>query len=340
MKKVRLLTTLIFSSLLIAGCSTELSNNSNLVEDPINTIEYNLNIREKLLNQYEWIDINSLDEDNKILYDMIKYPLCEQPEVIPGSPRMISDVVENCTQKKKTWDYVDGYGWIFPYWYTYDSNTDQILLLEFISDYYNPDYYGNGFDNKIEKICTYISDWNFMYGKIMTWDDYWLFLNAPTIYSGGMDAIYNVLKKGFLVRFPYSIEPSLCKEWDPDCETMYSVWAWSDDEWNYFVAWKIPFYWNGYYLINDYVLNPWHSDDISYYDTNDNLSWRSKRYFWWIKNDRIIVKRFLDYRSTWKSIQYNDDSWYYYRIGSEFTLETCEIPFSKLENNKMKEMVN
>jgi hypothetical protein len=32
---------------------------------------------------------------------MIKYPLCERPEVYVN-PGLITDVVENCTKKKKT----------------------------------------------------------------------------------------------------------------------------------------------------------------------------------------------------------------------------------------------
>ena len=60
-------------------------------------------------------------------------------------------------------------------------------------------------------------------------------------------------------------------------------------------------------------------------------------YFWWVENDKIIVKRLVDYRSTWKKIPYKTEFWdEYYRMGSEFSIETCEIPFSKLETNKMR----
>ena len=79
---------------------------------------------------------------------------------------------------------------------------------------------------------------------------------------------------------------------------------------------------------------------FSYYDTqNNNLTRKSMWYFWWVENDKIIVKRFVDYRSTWKDISYTNEFWdEYYRIGSEFSIETCEIPFSKLEHNKMRVM--
>lgn len=340
MKKIWLLTTLLVSGLLLTGCNIEPTNTELPNDKPINNTENNLTLRENLLKQYEWVNLSSLDEDDIILHDMIKYPLCKHPEVYSWYPRKVSEVVENCTQKKKTWDFVDWYGWIFPYWYTYDSNTNQILLLDYISEYYNPNYYWNWLDNKIEKNCTYISDWNFMYGRVITWMDYLTFLDNVNKNPWGRDAVYNAFRKWFIIQFPYDIEPSLCSEWDPDCEIMYSVWAWSDKEWNYFVVWKIPSCRYGVYLVNDYVLDPWYSDDIQYYDTNDKITWRSQRYFWWIKDDKIIVKRFLNYRSTWKQVEYKYKEGSYYRMGSEFTLETCEIPFSKIKNNKMRELVN
>ena len=346
MKKIWLLTTLLVAWLLLTGCNTNLvqnepSENDNqlsVVEDSNQTMNNNLSLREKLLNQFEWVDIASLNKDEQYIFNMIKYPLCEHQEIYPASPRKISEVVENCTKKKKTWDFADGYGWVFPYGYTYDKNIDEILLLEFVDDYY---YKVNNywFDNNIEKACIDITDWNFMYGKIMTWNDKLSFDNYlnENRRPWAEYALNKAFKNWFIIQFPYSIQPSLCTQWDKDCEFMYSVWARSDDKWNYFVAWKVPLYWWPYYIVNDYILDPWHSDDYSYYETNKNLTWRSKWYFWWVENDKIIVKRFVDYRSTWKDIPYTNEFWdELYRIGSEFTLETCEIPFSKIEHDKMR----
>ena len=347
MKNFRLLTTLLIGSLLLAGCNTnyltqnETSENDNqlsMVEDS-NQTKNNISLREKLLNQFEWVDIASLDKDEQYIFNMIKYPLCEHQEVYVN-PRLITDVVENCTKKKKTWDYADGYGWVFPYWYTYDKNVDEILLLEFIDDYYNANYYWNWIDNNIEKVCIDITDWNFMYGKIMTWNDILVFEDLINKHPWAEYALNKAFKSWFIIEMPYYIEPSMCSQWDKDCELMYSYWGWSDDKWNYFAAWKIPFYRGHYYVINDYLLDPWHWDDYSYYDTqNNNLTRKSMWYFWWVENDKIIVKRFVDYRSTWKDISYTNEFWdEYYRIGSEFSIETCEIPFSKLEHNKMRVM--
>jgi len=148
MKKFWLLTTLLIGSLLLTGCNTNLAQNEpsenknqlSVVENSNQTTD--ISLREKLLNQFEWVDIASLNKDEQYIFNMIKYPLCEHTEVY-GNPRLITDVVENCTKKKKTWDYADGYGWVFPYWYTYDKKADEILLLEFVDDYYNSNYYWN-----------------------------------------------------------------------------------------------------------------------------------------------------------------------------------------------------
>ncbi len=345
MKKIWLLTTLLIGGLLLTGCNTNLvqnepSENDNqlsVVEDSNQAMNNNLSLREKLLNQFEWVDVASLDKDEQYIFDMIKYPLCEQPEVYVN-PRLITDVVENCTKKKKTWDYADGYGWVFPYWYTYDKKADEILLLEFVDDYYNADYYWNWIDNNIEKVCIDITDWNFMYGKIMTWNDRLNFEDLINKHPWAEYALNKAFKSWFIIQIPYYIEESKCSQWDKDCELMYSYWGWSDDKWNYFVGWKVPFYGGHYYVINDYLLDPWHWDDYSYFDTqNNNLTRRSMWYFWWVENDKIIVKRLVDYRSTWKKIPYKTEFWdEYYRMGSEFTLETCEIQFSKIEHNKMR----
>ena len=94
MKKIWLLTTLLIGSLLLAGCNTnyltqnEPSENRNqlsVMENSSQTTD--ISLREKLLNQFEWVDIASLDKDEQYIFDMIKYPLCEQPEVY-GNPRL------------------------------------------------------------------------------------------------------------------------------------------------------------------------------------------------------------------------------------------------------------
>jgi uncharacterized protein YcfL len=62
MKKIWLLTTLLIWSLLLTGCNTNLvqkepSENDNqvsVVEDSNQTMNNNLSLREKLLNQFEW----------------------------------------------------------------------------------------------------------------------------------------------------------------------------------------------------------------------------------------------------------------------------------------------
>ena len=100
MKRFWLLTTILISGLLLTGCNTnyltqnEPSENDNqlsVVEDSNQTMNNILSLREKLLNQFEWIDVASLDKDEQYIFNMIKYPLCEHQEIYPASPRKISE---------------------------------------------------------------------------------------------------------------------------------------------------------------------------------------------------------------------------------------------------------
>lgn len=281
------------------------------------------------------IDITKLSKDELNRYIMATIPECKIPDLIPYQlTKNISDLVENCTTKKKQWSFPDGLWWVFLNSYSFDQNSNSVISLT---------------ENfSLDEIWELKVDWNIP--VCMSHLNWYLELWYPIINQSKFsdDSALSLFWRSGSV---YALEKALSVWWmkeiyyiyddgqlyinpdDDDLKINYEIWARSDGK-NYFVGWK-DLSDSLVYLINDYYFNPGklNKNEINLFDTNS--SWNSIWYFGGVKDGKIIVNRFKDYHYLWYPVtvkQYID--WNYYdqeKNASEFILETCEISLDKIK---------
>ena len=284
------------------------------------------------------VDVKSLTWDQVDRYILASLPICW----IPGlyrTPQVISDNVENCRRKAKKWSFPDGLWGVFLNDYTFDTVSNKVIS---ITSNYWLDNDGNirvdgsfpvcsSFLNGAPELAySIIEDWKFV-------DDA---AKSFFRYPWAAYALEKWLSKQYLRRVAYAYDDWILyiNQDDEDLPINYWAGAWSDGSGNYFIAW---YNWDNklYYQINDILFNPgegnWHKDNL--FDEKDN-KWDSMWYFWWFRDWKAIVNRFLEYHYLWTTVTLwtecvDGNCWDKKKNASEFILESCELDLDKFNLN-------
>ena len=285
------------------------------------------------------VDTKTLRGDQAKRYLLASLSWCWVPELY-RTPTVISDVVQNCQRKEKQWSFHDGLWGVFLNSYGYDTTHKKVISMTenfWINE--NGDVWVdshaplcvNFFNGFPELAYSIIENWKFV-DEMAEW--FFSYSWAAYALEKGLSKEYLRLMNHVYDEWQLYINPN-----DQDLAINYSAGAYSDEEWNYFLA---GFNFDGklYYQINDILFDP--GENTEDYDKNlwtPNYKWNSLRFFWGFKDWKIIVNRFLDYHYLWNRISlweqcYNDGNCVeIQRNASEFTLETCEIDTTTLNLN-------
>jgi hypothetical protein len=287
----------------------------------------------------EYVNTKNFTWDEKTRYILASLPLCWVPNHY-ATPQVISEHVQNCKRKAKKWSFPDGLWGIFLNSYTYDANSHSVIS---ITDAYSLDESWNIQVDWQTPVCSsFINGYPQLAYKIV---GNWEFIDDRAKdffnYSWAAYALEKWLSKEHLRHIKYVYDDWLLyiNSDDEDLTINYWAGAWSDWSGNYFVAW---YNWDNQllYQINDVLLDPaagnWNKDNL--FEENNNR-WDSMWYFWWFRDWKVIVNRFLDYHYLWTTVtlwtECSDwgNCWDKKKNASEFILESCEIDLDKFNLN-------
>lgn len=264
-----------------------------------------------------------LTQENASQYLLANLPLCSHPELQELEPLEINKLVKNCSTKEKKGTIPDGLGWACFGYATYDDLGKRLLLMNECIDGLDPQTWYQNDGKSPTFLCKETHDPDY----VIVWE-LWNEKEQKNSYTYESKFPSFALEKALAswllsVAIPmvYNTASLYCLENDPDCQNTYDVGAWSDEEWNYFLAGTrgTP-YEKTLYAINDRVYDPGetHGERPSGLSTPDQ-SRESPWLFGGIKDNTIIVKKLKNYRAVGV---YNPET---NSIYSTFTLETCEI---------------
>ena len=293
----------------------------------------------KTLNEaLKTVDVKKLEWDEITRYIIASLPLCWVPNLYK-TPYVISDNVQNCRRKLKKWSFPDWLWGVFLNDYTYDANTHSSVS---ITENYSLDDDGIIQVDWHAPICLSFLNWypEVAYAFVKSW----VFIDNQAKsffgYSWAAYALEKWLSREHLRRIIYVYDDWLLyiNPNDEDLPINYWAWAWSDWSWNYYIAW---YNWDNklLYQINDILFDPgeWNGNKDNLFD-EDNNKWDSRWYFWWFRDWKVIVNRFLDYHYLWTTVTLwtecvDGNCWDNKKNASEFIFESCEIDLDTFNLN-------
>lgn len=284
------------------------------------------------------VDVKKLEGDEVTRYIIASLPLCWVPNLYRTS-YIISDNVQNCRRKLKKWSFPDWLWWVFLNDYTYDANSHSPVS---ITDGFSIDGEGNlQVDWHVPVCSSFLNGYpEIAYTFVKSWEFLDKLAKSFFMYSWAAYALENWLAKEHLRRIVYAYDDWLLyiNPDDEDLPINYWAGAWSDGSGNYFLAW---YNWDNklLYQINDILFDPgeWNGNKDNLFD-EDNNKWDSMRYFWWFRDWKVVVNRFLDYHYLWTTVTLwtecvDGNCWDNKKNASEFILESCEIDLDTFNLN-------
>lgn len=303
-------------------------------------VQQNVSENNKLLfkDALNNVDTSSLSWDEIIRYAMASLPMCWVPGLY-RIPNVISDHVQNCRRKAKKGSFPDWLWGVFLNSYTYDTNSHSVVSItssfwlnsdgNIQVDWYNPvcSSFLNGYP---EVAYTVVKDWKFIDESAKSF----------FTYSWAAYALEKGLAKEYLTMVDYLYDDWMLyiNQDDEDLPINYWVGAWSDGSWNYFMAWHSV---EGKFLyqINDILFDPGqgNGNKDNLFDESNN-KWDSRWYFWWFRDWKVIVNRFLEYHYLWTTVSFWTECadgycWDKTKNASEFLLESCELDLDTFNLN-------
>lgn len=292
-------------------------NESGIVQNLDQISTFTTGIR---LDDLSW---ERLSYDEAERYLIRNLPVCLSP-LQTFIPIKIEEVVKNCTSKKKKGQVPDGLGGACASRFRYDLQRKEIYEMNWC---YHP-------------MSPWDSDYEESYTRLYLCQQEQKGEDAPMFWTRFENQYYFEAAKKERFRAPLSFValkkalgsglllasddgrfdiPSLyCLDQDPDCEILFSVGSWSDDQWNYFAAgireWNYYENENIFYAINGKLYDPGIQDE------NQLREWKpysSRWLFGGFQNWKLIVKKIKNLNFDLNN-QENPHP-------ASYTLESCEI---------------
>ena len=304
------------------------------------SIQENIDENEKisLEEALKFVDTKNLSWDELMRYALASLPLCWTPNLY-RTPYVISDNVQNCRRKAKKWSFPDWLWGVFLSDYTYDTNSHSAISI--IEDF----SIDENWDIQVDwhkATCLSFINWYPEAAYTFVKDGTFLDRSDESFfnYSWAAYALEKWLSKEHIRRVNYVYDDWMLyiNQNDEDLPINYWAGAWSDNSWNYFIAW---YNWDNklVYQINDILFDPgewnWHKDNL--FDENNN-KWDSRWYFGWFRDWKAIVNRFLEYHYLWTTVSLwsecvDGNCWDKKKNASEFILESCELDLDTFNLN-------